>query len=216
VSDPRAIRQVYDTVAADYAAKFGDDLERIAFDRERVEAVAARTQGGRALDLACGPGHVAAYLSARGVASVGVDLSPVMVAEARGRHVAVPFAAGDLRRLPFADRSFDAAIAFYCLLYFRVDELVPLLREIGRVLVPGGLFLAATHLGDGEVDGPTDFLGHTVESVKATLFRPGEIEAALTAAAFDIVDIRERGPMAHEVPTQRIYVLARAPSRLTR
>jgi SAM-dependent methyltransferase len=216
VSDPRAVRRIYDTVAADYAAKFADDLDAIAFDRERVEAVAARARGGRALDLACGPGHVAGYLWQRGVTSVGVDLSPVMAAEARRRHDAVPFLAGDIGALPFADHSFDAAVAFYCLLYFRVDALAALFREIARVLVPSGLFLAATHLGEGEVDGPTEFLGHEVESVKATLFRRGDIETALTGAAFDLLDVRERGPMDHEAPTQRAYVLARAPSRLSR
>ncbi len=203
-------------VAADYAAKFGDDLERIAFDRDRVEAVAARVPGGRALDLACGPGHVAGYLSQRGVTAIGVDLSPGMVAEARRRHATVPFAAGDLRALPFADASFDAAVAFYCLLYFRVAELPALFGEFARVLVPGGLLLAATHLGDGESQGGTEFLGHTVESVRVTAFRPGEIEAALAAASFDLVDARERGPMDYEAQTQRTYLLARAPARFSR
>lgn len=216
MTDARAVRRIYDTVAADYVAKFGDDLDRIPFDRERVEAIASRVIGGRALDLACGPGHVAAYLSARGVLSVGVDVSPVMTAAARDRNPEAEFAAADLRALPFADASFDAAVAFYCLLYFHVDDLPSLFTEIARVLVPGGLLLAATHLGEGEIHGGTEFLGHRVESVKATLFRSGEIENALTQAGFDLVDVRERGPMDYEAQTQRIYVLARAPARFSR
>jgi ubiquinone/menaquinone biosynthesis C-methylase UbiE len=97
---------------------------------------------GRAtLDVGCGEGRVGAELERRGHRVVGVDSSPRMVALARERHEAV---VADAVQLPFDDASFDLAIAYMSLM--NVDDLAGVVREVGRVLEPGGRFcVAVTH-----------------------------------------------------------------------
>jgi len=92
--------------------------------------------GVRLLDVASGPGYVAAEAAARGASVVGVDFSSEMVALAARRYPAIEFVEGDAEALAFPDRSFDAvAINFGVLHLARPDTA---LTEARRVLKPGG------------------------------------------------------------------------------
>src|SRR5689334_7304647 len=72
-----------------------------------LEAVHARP-GMRVLDVATGPGYVAAGAAERGAHALGVDFSASMVAQARLLYPAVEFREGDAEALPFPQGSFDA------------------------------------------------------------------------------------------------------------
>jgi ubiquinone/menaquinone biosynthesis C-methylase UbiE len=88
------------------------------------------------LDVATGPGYVAAAAAGRGAAVVGVDFSAAMLAEARRQSPTVDFREGDAEALPFPDGSFDAVVMNFGLLHLgRPDEA---LAEAHRVLRPGG------------------------------------------------------------------------------
>ena len=52
--------------------------------------------GAPIADLGCGPGHIAAWLAGQGVAPVGIDLSPAMIAVGRRDHPNVEFREGNL------------------------------------------------------------------------------------------------------------------------
>jgi SAM-dependent methyltransferase len=99
--------------------------------------------GMRVLDAGRGPGSITVGL-AEVVAPgevIGVDLRPAMVEQARaraaGRDVAnVRFEVANVYALPFPDGAFDAALA--CGLLIGLREPVAALREIRRVLRPGG------------------------------------------------------------------------------
>ena len=92
--------------------------------------------GARVLDVASGPGYVAAAAVERGASAVGVDFSAEMVALALRRYPAIDFREGDAEALPFADGAFDAvAINFGVLHLARPDTA---LAEARRVLRPGG------------------------------------------------------------------------------
>jgi SAM-dependent methyltransferase len=101
---------------------------------------------GRAtLDAGCGEGRVGADLARRGHRVVGVDSSSGMVALAAERHEAH---VADAAALPFEDASFDLVVAYMSLMNF--DDPEEAVREIARVLVPGGRFCAAViHPLDG-------------------------------------------------------------------
>ncbi|HEV3404321.1 MAG TPA: class I SAM-dependent methyltransferase [Gaiellaceae bacterium] len=90
--------------------------------------------GARVLDVATGTGAVALELQARGCTVVGIDQSPEMLAVARSRGLEV--LEGRAESLPFEDASFDALTFTYLLRY--VDEPVATLRELRRVVRPGG------------------------------------------------------------------------------
>jgi SAM-dependent methyltransferase len=88
------------------------------------------------LDLACGPGHVAAAAAARGASAAGLDFSSAMVAVAQAAYPAVDFAQGDVEALPYPDHSFDAVVANFGMHHF--PRPAAALDEIARVLEPGG------------------------------------------------------------------------------
>ncbi len=100
----------------------------------------------RVLDLGCGGGLVAEALAARGCELLGVDASLPSLRTAR-RHarasgVRVAYVAGDAARLPLRDGVVDAVVAADVLEH--LDDLGAVLREVTRVLRPGGLLLFDT------------------------------------------------------------------------
>jgi len=109
----------------------------------RIRPMLFQGLSGRILDAGVGTGRNFPFYPP-GAEVVGVDISPAMLARAeRRRHTSaaadVQLRQMDVTDLRFPDRSFDAAVAtfLFCTL---PDELqVPALRELGRVLKPGGM-----------------------------------------------------------------------------
>ena len=92
--------------------------------------------GTTVLDVATGPGHIAAAAARRGATVVGVDVAEGMLARARAAHPEVMFRHGDAEALPFDDGSFDAVVAGFLLLHLGRPEQAA--AEFARVLRPGG------------------------------------------------------------------------------
>ena len=92
--------------------------------------------GTRVLDVACGPGYLAARAAERGATAVGVDIAEPMIRLARQRFPQAKFRQGDAQALPFPDRCFDAVVGNLGLPHFgRPEQAV---AEFRRVLTPGG------------------------------------------------------------------------------
>jgi ubiquinone/menaquinone biosynthesis C-methylase UbiE len=114
-----------------------------------AEVVASLAPGDRVLDVACGPGVVAADAAARvqpGGEIVGVDISDRMVDAARllaqQRQVTnVRFQRMDAEQLDFANCSFDVALCALALMYVPNPEQA--VREMRRVLRPCGRMVVA-------------------------------------------------------------------------
>jgi demethylmenaquinone methyltransferase / 2-methoxy-6-polyprenyl-1,4-benzoquinol methylase len=122
----------YDRYAA--LLSFGQDPRWRRFLVSRVDVAARAT----VLDVATGTGAVAReLLDQTGCTVVGVDQSPEMLAEARRRLPAgVRLIQGSAEKLPFPDNAFDALTFTYLLRY--VDDPAAVLRELARVVRPGG------------------------------------------------------------------------------
>jgi SAM-dependent methyltransferase len=100
---------------------------------------AARVKSGMTfLDIATGPGYVAAAAAKRGATVLGVDFSAAMVAQARQRHPGVEFREGDAEQLPLGNGLFDAVAMNFGILHLGQPEKA--LLEAHRVLRPGGRF----------------------------------------------------------------------------
>ena len=113
VSRHHAVRRSYDAVAGDYTECFRGELAAKPLDRALLACLAEEADAGAPVaDLGCGPGHVAAWLAGRGVAAVGIDLSPGMIAAGRRNYPQVQFREGDLLRLPAADGEFGYPVAW--------------------------------------------------------------------------------------------------------
>lgn len=95
-------------------------------------------QGMRLLDVATGPGYVAAAAAELGAQVIGVDFSTSMVAEARRLYPGIQYREGDAEELPFQDASFDAVVMNFGLLHLARPERA--LTEAYRVLCSGGRF----------------------------------------------------------------------------
>jgi len=101
----------------------------------------------RIIDVGCGPcGPLTFVAGMVGCHGVGMDLSAPAIAAGRARAVSLgvdgllTLHEGDLNKpLPFPGDSFDAAMSLDVILHVR--DRAALLREVARVLVPGGRFL---------------------------------------------------------------------------
>lgn len=125
----------WERAAAFYGSAFGDLTAQAA--GPLLDAVGA-TAGTRLLDVASGPGFIASAAAARGANVTGLDFSPAMVAEARGRHPGITFGEGDAEALPFSEGTFDAVVMNFALLHLARPETA--LAEARRVLRDGGRY----------------------------------------------------------------------------
>src|SRR6516162_7465227 len=118
----------WERAAEYYGDAFGSLTEQTI--KPLLEA-AGVTSGTRVLDVATGPGSVAAAAAALGASPVGIDFSPQMVALAREQHPSLVFEEGDAEALEFGDARFDAVTINFGVLHLAR-------AEARRVLVPGG------------------------------------------------------------------------------
>jgi demethylmenaquinone methyltransferase / 2-methoxy-6-polyprenyl-1,4-benzoquinol methylase len=134
---PEGVRSMFDRIAPVY-----DTMNRVmtaGLDGRwrRLTAETAVRPGNRVLDAACGTGDLAIADRRAGAAHVtGLDFSEQMLARARRKTADVEWVQGDLLALPFEDGSFDAATVGFGVR--NVDDLSLALRELRRVLRPGG------------------------------------------------------------------------------
>lgn len=92
--------------------------------------------GMSVLDVACGPGFVAAGAAERGATVRGLDFSAAMVGLARARHPGIAFDQGDAAALPYPDGGFDAVVSNFGI--HHVPRPILALRQAHRVLRAGG------------------------------------------------------------------------------
>ena len=105
---------------------------------------ATEISGQHALDVGCGRGGTASLLAEQfGAEAAGVDISPEAIAFCRNAHRAtgVRFEVGDAENLPFDDASFDVVTNLES--SHTYPDMRAFLREVTRVLRPGGWFLHA-------------------------------------------------------------------------
>ena len=112
------------------------------FDGIAADVASVAPEGGRVLEIGCGPGQLSVRLAGRGLVVTGLDLDPGMIergdanAERIGPGLERPtFVAGDVAALPFADASFDLIVSTLSMHHWSDPQAG--LAEIARVLRPG-------------------------------------------------------------------------------
>ena len=205
------VQASYDEVVDEYVERIYGELRHKPLDRQLLDRFASSVRGkGLACDMGCGPGHVARYLREQGVEICGVDLSCGMIERARHLNPGIEFQQGDMRALDVADGKWAAIAAFYSIIHVSRGEVVRALRELKRVLRPGGLLLLAFHIGDDLLH-RDELWGHKV-CLDFLLFRPDEMAGYLRSAGFEIAEIILRDPYPEvEHPSQRAYIFALKP-----
>jgi demethylmenaquinone methyltransferase / 2-methoxy-6-polyprenyl-1,4-benzoquinol methylase len=131
------VQRMFDRIAPVY-----DAMNRVmtaGLDRRwrRITVEQSVRPGDRVLDVCCGAGDLAIAARAHGAAYVtGLDFSEQMLARARVKAPEIEWVHGDALALPFEDASFDAATVGFGVR--NVDDLEGAVRELRRVLRPGG------------------------------------------------------------------------------
>lgn len=184
-----AFTQFYTTFAWTYDAV----AHLVSFGEWRAWGAAALAHlpaaPSRVLEIAHGPGHVHAAMRQRGYDAIGIDLSRQMGALARKRVLALSGCAPDLARadalrLPFPDAAFDAALSTFPAEFVFHPET---LREVARVLRPGGRFVivpTAQFRGEELATRLVDAL-YRITGQRASLEAvEGRVRAAVAAAGF--------------------------------
>ncbi len=124
--------------------EFIPDAYHNAFGELTTQAIdalldAVGVEGGvKLLDIASGPGYVAAAAAERGATVVAIDFSRAMVSRAKKRFPAIEFREGNAEELPFESCLFDAAVMNFGLLHLARPEQA--LLEAHRVLRRRGRF----------------------------------------------------------------------------
>ncbi|MGW7052037.1 class I SAM-dependent DNA methyltransferase [Streptomyces sp. NPDC054887] len=206
-----AVRESYDTVAGDYAARVKSPGEMSAPSRAMLTAFAELVRGaglGPVADLGCGPGRVTAYMAGLGLPMIGVDLSPEMIRFARRAHPGLAFAVGSMTAVGLGSGTLGGVLAWYSTHHTPPESLPVLFAEFRRVLAPGGHLLLGGHAGDEEVR-PARAYGRPVSYT--SYFLPVDRIAALLTGAGLVVTARLEE--ARDEPATRSYVclLARKP-----
>jgi ubiquinone/menaquinone biosynthesis C-methylase UbiE len=196
-------REFLPAMAKPHLLRFYDPLSRLSGMREvhwQLVAQAGIEAGATVLEIGCGTGNVL-MLAARvapGTTVIGLDPDPNALAIARRKlsraGLDVQLDQGYADRLPYADGSVDRVLSSFMLHHLPRTERQAALREVRRVLAPGGRL----HLLDVDGEMPTprgvlrllrlfhrrhDHVGHTHDHVP--------IAAALREAGF--TDVSENG-----------------------
>lgn len=143
------------TVPPDYYRALYEAEERHWWHRGMQAITAAllgsrlQRPGLRLLDAGCGTGGMLAWAigRARLAQAAGVDASDEALALAARRAPSADLHRASVSRLPFADASFDLVLMNDVLQHVREDEVETSLRELRRVLAPGGTLLVRTNGG---------------------------------------------------------------------
>lgn len=106
------------------------------FARHAILAALALEPGERVLELGCGGGLLLREAVEAGAEATGLDHSEEMAELARERAPGAEVVVARAERLPFEGASFDAVAM--SVVFFFFDDPIAVLRECGRVLVPGG------------------------------------------------------------------------------
>ena len=209
----RQVAAEYDRLAEPYAAALDDELDGKPFDRWLLARMAAEATDGQGLDVGCGPGQVAGFLSDGGTAMTGLDLSPNMIGEVRKQHADVQFVQGSFTVPPMPrggdprDPGWSLVTAWYALVHLASSELGPTLAAWTRVLRRGGVLALATHVGQGGP--PSRRLLGVATDLDFVLHDADAVIAAAGAAGLVDLEWYRRSPLPQEAATERLYLVGR-------
>jgi len=132
---------------------------------------------GKFIELGCGSGESSLQIPERDRVFVGLDLSQNALSRTQKSGFYSELVLGDIGALPFDDESFDGAWNIGVMEHFKADELVPVLREIYRVLKQNGVAVFFWPTWFGPITNAAlvyDTL-HAISGSKKTMFPKGYV-----------------------------------------
>jgi SAM-dependent methyltransferase len=205
--DRDAVLAIYDGMAEDYAVRFGSELREPSPETRFLDEALTALPSGPVLDAGCGPAQVCGYLTSRGRAAIGIDLTPGMLAAAAKLVPQAALIAADLLALPVRPASCAGVVCSYSLHHLPAARLDVALAGLSEVLKPGAVLVVFTHGGEGE-----DWLDR--DEGRVVVSRHGADELATRLRAYGLVPehVSVRPPREGEYPADKVKISARRPS----
>lgn len=194
------------------AARYADKYFALRDYDTYYALLTAELQGRpvRFLDLACGPGNVAAYVRAHCPEAqiLCVDRSPQMLAQVRQRVPEAEVLAADCRDLSAVPGRFDAAAFFFGLSYFDDADAARVLAQLHGLLEPGAPLLLATVAGDPVLSGEQGTASG--DKVHSFYREQAQIEALMLDAGFQLLQSAQvASPANASIASMDVVLLAR-------
>ncbi|MBQ7328370.1 MAG: class I SAM-dependent methyltransferase [Oscillospiraceae bacterium] len=151
----KQVTAAYDKIANEYQNAYAETDE---FDLKYVELFSQLFQGKRVVDLGCGIGTNAAYLTRKGFDVIGIDNSRKMLDVAKDLYPQNTFMQMNILDLPSSLGKFDGVILSYVVNHFNKEMLNKLKTVVDNLLFDDGVVYIAAHLGNEEriVSDPLD------------------------------------------------------------
>jgi SAM-dependent methyltransferase len=165
----------------DNAARYARSTRSMSLEPEIRRFAVEVAAGGRVLDAGCGAGRDLRALRRAGLHPTGLELSPKLAELARA-YSGCEVTLGDMRDPPFSDRSFDGVWAAASLLHLELEEVVPTLTGLRRLLEPGGVLFTSVKMGIG-----TEL---SSDGRLFTYFAPDQWASLVGAAGLEEIEIR--------------------------
>jgi predicted TPR repeat methyltransferase len=201
------VRALFDQYAPKFETALVDDLgyrgPALMFKAVLAARNAVRKPAffKRAIDLGCGTGLAARAFANEVDHFIGIDLSPRMIEQARATGLYALLEVADMVQglSSKADASANLILAADAMVY--LADLAPLLREVKRVLVGGGLlaFTVETHNGEGVILGEGLRYAHSAAYVQTSIS-----DAGLTVSRIEDLSARNED----NVPVPGLVVVA--------
>lgn len=125
-----------------HQVRAGHDVYRDALNTPAFLAMLPPVSGQAGLDIGCGEGANTRQLAGRGARMTGVDIAPTFIRHARDEEarasLGIDYVQADACALPFADATFDFAVAFMSMMDVGKPEQA--VAEAFRVVQSGGFF----------------------------------------------------------------------------
>ncbi len=204
----------WDRIARKYAAdKIADEA---GYERTLARCLDYLKPSDRALEFGCGTGTTALRLAPFAGSLIASDISAEMIAIAREKQAAggtatgggaLTFVQSALEALDYPGESFDVVLGFSAV--HLIPDLGEGLAKVHRLLKPGGLFISKTPcLGDMNplILAALPVMRFLGKAPHVLVFTSGELQAAIAAAHFDLVDVERHASKGKDT---RPFIVAR-------
>lgn len=137
MTNKESTMNAHDAIAYKYYEEYKNDIS----DLEYIDTF-LKTCKHKILDLGCGMGHYAKYMSSKGFKVVGIDFSKEMLKIAKAHDDKCNFIEADICQLPeYLDRDFDGVVIAYVLQHLSKDEARICLQKLNKFLSVGAKIL---------------------------------------------------------------------------
>ncbi len=141
------VTYAYNGIAEQYQDAYAETDD---YDLKYVEKFCSLIRGNRVVDLGCGTGTVAAYLTRKGFDTLGIDDADKMLGIATKNHPLCCFKRFNILHLPSNLGLFHGVVLSYVINHFSNDMLKRLKDVVDNLLTGDGVIYIAAHIGNEE------------------------------------------------------------------